>query len=439
MKLERMFEKELAPDLRKETADKIRRVRNRPNSFEDIQKNKKSPEHYNEWTTIRESLESVQKDIWSKIFKTEKYKEVVNLINSQLSVKKESDIERIKNEYKKQFDEILKNCPLTPEEREKYLSTESMEQMPLEDYLVLLKRLSGEAFYHVTRYGVREKTLSSTGGSHDAGEGTFVDSLSPLLKDGCINSATAMVTNNPNLFESKIKKDGVKKLKESGKTKEDIIKEITSSWKSDYFLDRESTHFSYGRNLHHYYGGENNYKFYFYYPVEYIMQNDFFHTERNGMKIGQGYYNNRGYIEEAYNDVSIFNFGKGVPINSGILCITDNIEVDPDTGSQYLLKNGKPEIDENGNFKKPEKTISSKEYWENYFKNNPELKPNKIIYGGFGTGTYEKTLELEELANSKQLYLQEENKKEEFKKYEKEKLEEVRKIVTEIIEKYYNE
>ena len=50
--------------------------------------------------------------------------------------------------------------------------------------------MSGEAFYHVTRYGVRENTFMSTGGGHTVGEGEFLDNLTPLLKDGYIKDCT---------------------------------------------------------------------------------------------------------------------------------------------------------------------------------------------------------------------------------------------------------
>lgn len=443
MKLEKNFSKELAGDLRKETADKLREARKSPTNFGDLNKGikgkKELPEKYVPWKFAKENFEKLNKDIWGKIFKTEKYKKREAFLSEVLIEQKKIDIKEVQEEYNKKFNEILKNCPLSMEEREKYLSTEVMEKMSLNDYLTLLKRLSGEAFYHVTRYGVRENTFMSTGGSHTQGEGSFVDSFEPLLKDGNINSCTSTMIKDSRRVESMVNKETINSFKKEGMSVNQVVDKIMESYGSQYFLDRESTHFSYGKDLHNMYGGEENYKFYFYYPVEYIFQNDFFHKNRESqISIGHGYYSNKGGIDQQYNDSEIFNFGNGVPINAGILCITGDVQVDPETGSQYLLKDGKPEKDENGEFKQPEKTISSKAYWENYFLDHPELKPSKIIYGEFGTRASKMDGDLKKWAESKEVWKQSEDKQKEFKEYVKSSLEIIKKIFTDIVQEEFN-
>ena len=215
MKLERKFEKELAGDLRKETADKLREVCKKPASFAKLKDRgtKELPEEYKKYYEAEESFETLKNSIWGKIFKTEKYKKQELILNQILEHLKQRDIEEVREEYNKKFKEILKNCPLSLEEREKYLSTEAMEKMSLDDYLILLKRLSGEAFYHVTRYGVRENTFMSTGGGHIEGKDSFIDSLTPLLKDGNIQSATSSIIKDHNRARSIVNKEAVEKLK----------------------------------------------------------------------------------------------------------------------------------------------------------------------------------------------------------------------------------
>lgn len=440
MKLERKFEKELATDLRKETAKKLREVRKEPVNFSEFKKQKKElPIGYKNLERINNTFESLKRNVLGRILKTEKYKKDEFFINEVLSEIKERDIEEVKKEYNKKFNEILKNSRLSEEEKEKYLSTEAMEEMSLDDYLVLLKRLSGEAFYHVTRFGIRENTFVSTGGGHYAEEGNLVNSFEPLLEDGYIKSATSTIIEKKeeSWFVQVVKKD-IKRLKNEGKSQEEIIEVITQSYGTDSFLDRDSSHFSYGKDLHHMYGGENNYKFYFYYPVEYILQNDFFHKNREGqINIGKGYSLNRSGINQQYNDAEIFNFGKGVPINAGILCITGDAKVDPETGSQYLIKDGKPVLDKNGEFKKPEKTISSKEYWEKYFELHPELKPNKIIYGEFHTSSYDENEDLKNWAKSKEVWEQDKNKMDKFKEYVKNTREILKKIFSDVVQEEF--
>ena len=443
MKLERQFSKELAQELREETANKLKDARKKPESFSELRKGMKGkkelPEDFNTWSEFKQEIEALKKDIWGRIFKTEEYKKQELYINQVLVVKRKHDILKVQKEYNEKFNEILENCPLTEEEKSKYLSTEAMENMELDDYLVLLKRLSGEAFYHVTRYGVRENTFMSTGGGHTLGKDSFINSFEPLLKDCNINSCASTILKDVNWAKSIINKEAIINFKKEGKSKDEIVDILMRGFASDYFLDMESAHFSYGKELHHMYGGEDNYKFYYYYPVEYILYNKFFHSTREGqLKIGRGYSYNRGGIDQQYNDYEIFNFGKGVPIRAGILCITGDAEVDPETGSQYILKNGKPEMDEKGKFKKPERTITSKEYWKNYFKFNPELKLKKIIYGNFGTGTYKSNQDLENWAENKKIHNQDQGKIEEFKKYQKDIREKIRKVFENIIEEEFD-
>lgn len=439
MNLERQFAKELAGSVRKETADKLREAKKAPQSFNDLQKKENIPIEY-EQIDIKEKIEVLKKNILGRIFKTEKFRKNEALLNEILRTKKEQNIEEIRKDYQNKFKEILKSSPLTQEEKDTYLSTKSMEKMNLEDFSILSKRLSGEAFYHVTRYGVRENTFMSTGGGHTMGEGEFLDNLTPLLKDGHIKDCTTTVISDKERARSLVNQEFIQKEKDAGIPIDEVVNKILANYGTSYFLDRESSHVSYGKDLHRMYGGENNYKFYFYYPVEYILQNDFYHATREmQITVGRGYHYNQGGINQQYNDFEIFNFGKGIPINAGVLCITEDLLVDPETGSQYELKDGKPAIDENGKFKKPKKTISSQEYWENYFTLHPELKPSKVIYGDFYTSSYKENTALKNWADSKKIYRQDENKKQEFFDYQEKTIEKLRQSLTEVIREKYEE
>lgn len=443
MGLENKFSKELAGDLRHDAASKIWEARNKPNDFSSLKKeagDDKLPEEYSAWGELSENFEMMKNNIFGKIFKTEKYREQERILEETLKMKKEYDIEKIREDYQKKFEEILANCPLNEEERGIYLSTESLEKMPLNDYLILLKRLSGEAFYHVTRYGVRENTFTSTGGEHSEGQGEFVDSFTPLLSDGKINSFLSTVISDEENAKRIVSPGVINDLKSQGMSAEEAAEAITRSYyNTPYFLDRESAHFSYGKDLHKMYGGENGYKFYFYYPVEYMLQNDFFHSARESqINIGAGYYNNRSGINQQYNDFEIFNYGQGVPIDAGILCIDGDVEVDPKNGSQYLIgEDGRPLKNEDGSFKKPETTILSKEYWEKYFSFHPELKPSKVMYENFSTYAESENKDLKTWAKEKNFYNQSADVSKEFSDYASQTRESFKKIIENIVKDEY--
>ena len=222
MKLERKFSQELAPDLREETACRLREARNKPESYEDLKKSK-SPE-------FRPELEEIKQDIWGRIFKTEKHKEMINNLNINLKFEKERNIEEAWEYYHQELNRIMSECPLSPEERDEYLSTEALSKMSLENYLFLLKRLSGEAFYHITRYGVRENTFMSTGGGHDMGEGKFVNSFIPLLKDGKINSMTSTILKNQRI--DFLNEKEITKLITKGHKVDDIVEKVMGAYGS---------------------------------------------------------------------------------------------------------------------------------------------------------------------------------------------------------------
>jgi hypothetical protein len=288
---------------------------------------------------------------------------------------------------------------------------------------------------------VRENTFISTGGGHTTGKDSFVDSFTEVLKEKKIKDCTTTIISDEERASSLLNKELILAAKNEGESVDEQVDRLADMYNTEYFLDRESAHFSYGKELHGMYGAENNYKFYFYFPVEYILQNDFYHSTRLGpeAQIGSGYINNDRGIQQTRNDFEIFNFGEGVPINAGILCITKGVPVDPKTGSQYVLQNGIPVKDGEGNFVTPEHTINSEDYWEKYFTDHPEQKPSKVIYGGMYTRANTESEDMVVWARSKEIHTQDEEKKKEFIEYRDSKKEEIRAMFKKVITKIYEE
>lgn len=434
MNLEQKFSKDLAADLRDETAKKIKAVRAR-SLAEEIDKRKKK-ETSKEGILL--SLEKIKREILNKLSKTDQDRNDQAFIESTFKARKEFDIKQIKAEYQEKFNEIMASCPLSEQEREEYLNTENLEKMSLDDYLVLLKRLSGEAFYHATKYGIRESHSITNRFNHIEKEGQFVDSLSPILADGKIRSMLSTIISNEEKINRIINPILLKSLKESGASLEetaDVL--VTTYYNTNHPIDKESVHMSYGKELHEMYGGEKGYPIYFYYPVEYILQNDFFYSHRAGkIEIGSGNFKNQRDINLPHNDFEIFNFGEGVPINAGILCIDGKIMVDSKTGSQYLLdEDGRPKFGDDGSYIKALGTISAQEYWENYFKLHPELKPSKVMYESFSTEAENDNENLKEWAMSKDIFKQNKETWQAFVEHTKKDREALKQIIMKAIAK----
>ncbi len=438
MSLERQFEHKFAGDLRKNTADKLRAARKKPSTFEELRKEETPPEY--ESQSIRESIEDINRSVFARIFKTEAFREKESILNELLQSHKKCDIEKIRQEYKERFEDILVKCPLTQEEKEEYLSTEALEKMSLDDYLILLKRLSGEAFYHVTRFGIREGVLPAMADSDSGHLGKFVNTIEPLLRDGNLKDCVTTIITNEEHAQRAITTKFIQDSKRAGRSVEEVVEKYLKDFRTEQYLDRESVHFSYGKDSHSKYGGENNYKLYFYYPVEYILHNDFYFNSRGGgIDIGAGYQTNDNGVQSQYNDFEIFNFGKGVPVDAGILCITGDVQVDPETGSQYRMENGQPVVDDSGNFVKPEKTITSKQYWENYFNLHPELRPSKVMYDEYRTASHVRNVDLKEWAEDRETEFEKDDNRQAQIDYQNRMEESMREALTEVVREKYRE
>src|SRR3989338_6913508 len=185
MNMERQFSKEFAADERKKTADELRGSRRKLQTdwqgWSDDEIANASPD-------IQEKRRGLKRDLLGRLFETEKFLEKKTLFRDLIKNERKQESRIIMERYQKRLDEILAQMPLTAEEQDKYLSEEALTEMGLEDYLTLMKRLSGYYVSHVTRYGVREQSFMSTGGGHTVGVGKFMDNFTPVLEAGRLNS-----------------------------------------------------------------------------------------------------------------------------------------------------------------------------------------------------------------------------------------------------------
>lgn len=402
--LERRFSKELAQELRDETAKKLREARRMPKGHEDLRKIEKEdrPEYE---PSVQEMAERVEKSIIGRIFKTYEFKQLSYKLDGMLQRAKSSRIEKVKYDYQTELDKILSESPLTEEEMKMYLSEETMVAMNLEDYQTLLKRLSGNFVTHVTRQGIREQ-----GWFHDAGMGDFFDSFTKILKGKKLESFLASFMTDPNSIPYLV--SNIRKGKEqTGLSGEALIKKALEvadqSHDENMPADQSSVHVATNEVASYYYGAEKGYDFYFYFPAEFIAYNYFHHHKGRQNSIEERQQGLSGHYDsdwtDKHNDLAVWNEGKGVPVDAGITCIPKDLKVDRQTGSQYKLVEGRPVKKADGSgYELAENAITSQEFWENYFNANPEMRPNKLIYGRFQTmPRYEATKSYEPLFQRK--------------------------------------
>ncbi|MFZ2226142.1 MAG: hypothetical protein WA064_01330 [Candidatus Moraniibacteriota bacterium] len=408
-----------------------------------------------------------RKKLKTEIAQKENSQEIVgffdehNLDRTAFNSKMEKDIAIFCDAEKRRWE----SSPYNKDDIIKLFSEEHLSALSLEDYALLLKRFPGEMVTHVTRQGVRDHTGQMW---HTAGTGMYHEGFNELISDGKLRSHWGRH------FEQYEKKkaitEALKKigLGEKWKTKEDALRsldELTdTSGRIRYlesYSDYNAIHVAAEEVADEFYGAERG--------------NEIFFAFSSNQIASQYYFNGRLDKKDfsVPNDQWIWtNEDNGIDLNSGIVFIPRDAEVDPVTGSKYEIgENGEAiedgeqrqvvgdfimsddfddfikkasesltdssdvesraktkslieELEEKYNiksrqlrenilnssfiqkavknlgskqniiieekwlfYKKAKKTISSQEFWENKFKNQPNKKPSKIVYYEGGNPT----------------------------------------------------
>ncbi|MEK7194358.1 MAG: hypothetical protein AAB660_01550 [Patescibacteria group bacterium] len=342
--LKRRFSKELAPELRDETAQRIRKIRKLKTSGKELEGSELLEDY-----RAKEIYERLHESLFDRVFERQYLKELETKLAEVAGKKKEELIKEAQERFERELAKVLERSPLTPEEQEKYLSEEAMTEMNLENYLILLKRLSGNFVSHVTRQGVREKSFSSTSGYGSMGDGEFHNNFVEILKEKkLVSYLSGLESGNPHIDGYLKKSIEVLRMLNPQISNEKIVDDIWEgiertelSAEGRPAAELSSVHFGFNEVLGKMYGAERGYDIYFYYPAEFVSKN-YFH--RSKARAPEEELQKTGNEREDYdNDVFVWNEGRGIPVNAGLVCIPENIEVDPVSGSQYVLDaKGKP-------------------------------------------------------------------------------------------------
>lgn len=355
MNLEREFSQKKAPELRKKTADEIRAARAEHRRAK-TQAETSEPDTETGQEKAERELE-LKKMFFQRLLKTEKYlelkDEVVRLTEEHQREKiylKQKSLEEIERrhteniaEIRQKFDEglsqTLANCPLSPEEQQKYLMEENLVNMDLRSYLALMKRLSGNFVSHVTRFGIREQTQ----GPHKMGAETFMDNFTPILETKRLNGLFSNIINETDYTKSVIRLMIDHETKYTKQNKEEVVQNILESlirreYDPEHAADASSVHFAANAVMSKFYGAEFGYDIYFYFPAEVIAYNYRIQSQAGRFSESLNKYS-RSSADDKRNDLAVWNNGQGIPVEAGILCLPQDLRVDPETGSQYLTIN----------------------------------------------------------------------------------------------------
>lgn len=399
---------------------------------------------------------------------------------------------------------LWQEAPVDPKDLE-YLHESYLSRLNLEQYITLLKKFPSRFLTHVTRQGIRDHISH-----HAAYYGDFINGFVDILKAGKLDSVASQMFRNglkdeevaKFLYLEEYKKRDAEDLKRryadeqmmnmlirnmgvepamqfiKKRSRDETLSSIIENPNSPrIYRDKSSIHFAFDWVADSYYGGESGNEIFFALPAVYAASELGLTSGISGEKE-----NNRGSYgmgkpeADGWNDVWVNGVKNGININTALVFIPENTQVDRNTGSRYELdenlkpvenselisevvklmrrpdivayarKNGlanigywetesdlkkltglnsdllffiardlffvsyldnfesddpsigpvgkqnyinnggaynavREKLSQGGyNFKRSSDTISSKEYWEDFFAKNPNLRPTKIVY-----------------------------------------------------------
>ncbi|MFA6420575.1 MAG: hypothetical protein WCW13_07260 [archaeon] len=239
--------------------------------------------------------------------------------------------------------EKLAETPLTNQEKRDLLKPEVLAELSIEEYIALWKRLNPHFLTHVTRQGLRDHTGGDPMVNHSSNYNSFVNGFTDVMK-------------NEKRIYPPLARIGLKDRDETtvkiflsnyvlqAQNEEEALKRFDATLHQSMgaaptYPDYTSTHLAAQIASDRYYGGETNNEVFFVYPSDVLAsqypfafngwEKDFTHPQS----------------ETKWNDVFIWTDPKkpGVPVDSGIVFLSKDTPVDPNTGSRYASETIKNE------------------------------------------------------------------------------------------------
>ncbi len=248
-------------------------------------------------------------------------------------------------------------------ERKKYISSEhgedeirqnfdleKLKETSVEDYVLLLKKFGPEVVTHVTRQGVRDHFGFF---EHSVGVGDAWNGFKDMTRTRDIKYNLELRV----LAEGK--DDSIADYFDfNNRTKEEALLAVDrftdpdkQSFGGSYF-DFHGPHYAVQYVADKFYGGESGNEIFLIYSSHVIPAN-FFH-------------NSDPYIEnpsKAQNDVWTYvSENQNMPLDAGIVFIREDAQVDPETGSMYLIDENGRGVENMGLYKSVDEIVNSNKF-----------------------------------------------------------------------------
>ncbi len=246
--------------------------------------------------------------------------EEINVLNKEiLQILKPEDL--LESYYRK-FEYI----ELSNDEKRELLKPEVLEQLSMDEYIRLWKKLNPEFLSHVVRQGFRDHHAMVY---HSAGIYDFHNGFMDIIEDNFLIKAPMVVAGVRGRNEENIQRylQGMNYFKREEETDLRNLK----GFSYDSYHDSTAVHFMSEEVGADYYGAEENNDVFFIFPTDTIVSQ--YNFAFNGAQSLT-----RTPAEKKWNDVYVWpgdSVSSGININAGIVFLPDFTLVDPETGSKY--------------------------------------------------------------------------------------------------------
>lgn len=223
------------------------------------------------------------------------------------------------------------NIQFTNIEKKKFLKKEYLEDLSIEEYIALWRKLNPYFLTHVTGQGFRDHCSSPY---HSDGMSELCDGFKGILFDNKLLRSTLNINlhriDEPSVrtflsilvLKAETEKEAWKRLDQ------ELNYSIATAPK---YPDQTSIHFANQLVADNFYGGEKNNEIFILYPSDVIASQ--YNFSFNGAEKDF----TKAQTETMWNDFFVWPKSSmdGLPVDSGIVFLPENILVDPETGSKY--------------------------------------------------------------------------------------------------------
>lgn len=284
--------------------------------------------------------------------------------------------------------------PLSNQEKRDLLKPEVLAELSTDEYITLWKRLNPHFLTHVTRQGLRDHTGGDPMVSHSSNYNSFVNGFTDVMK-------------NEKRIYPPLARIGLKDRDETtvqiflsnyelqAENEDEALKRFDtrlhqSMGAAPTYPDHTSTHLAAQIASDRYYGGETNNEVFFVYPSDVLASQ--YPFAFNGWE--KDFTHPQG--ETKWNDVFIWTDpGKpGVPVDSGVVFLSKDTKVDPNTGSKYASEIIKDEQGQDLRIPVYDEPLLKKfENWVNELTSeSPIIKAIGEAYKGNNSGGFDRVL-----------------------------------------------